>query len=263
MPVSHEISGLAKLIFYLICCTASPMPLFQNAAYAFSVAQPDAPLPDSKGEIAFAGRSNAGKSSAINVLATQKRLAFVSKTPGRTQMINFFSLGPGQFLVDLPGYGFAAAPGAIRARWDALLGDYLQTRAALRGLVVVMDIRHPMTELDYRLIDFFRPTGKPIHVLLTKADKLSRSDSQWSLLEVQKQLRQRSPLYSAQLFSSLKHTGLEQAERVCAGWLGLEQKATAKPAAAPVGKPRRNKNPGESDFTKPGSRNKNPRAKGG
>lgn len=234
------------------------MPLFQNAAYAFSVAQPEAPLPDSKGEIAFAGRSNAGKSSAINGLATQKRLAFVSRTPGRTQMINFFSLGPGQFLVDLPGYGFAAAPGAIRARWDSLLGDYLKTRAALRGLVVVMDIRHPMTELDCQLIDFFRPTGKPIHVLLTKADKVSRSDAQLTLLQVQKQLARRSPLYSAQLFSSLKHTGLEQAEQVCAGWLGIEQRARAKPRESPVRKPGRNKNLRESDFTKPGARNKKP-----
>jgi GTP-binding protein len=222
------------------------MPLFQRAAYAFSVAQPGAPLPESDGEIAFAGRSNAGKSSALNSLAGQRRLAFVSKTPGRTQMINFFSLAPGQFLVDLPGYGFAAAPGTIRSRWDALLGDYLRTRAPLRGLVVVMDIRRPMTELDHRLIDFFWQTGKPIHVLLTKADKLSRAAAQGVLKEVQQQLAALSPLYSVQLFSSLKRTGIEEAEQVVGSWLGLEAKPEkTRPRAAP------------------GAGNKQPRAKGG
>lgn len=198
------------------------MSLFHNATYAYSVAQPEDALPDSRGEIAFAGRSNAGKSSAINALVGQRRLAFVSKTPGRTQMINFFSLGPGLFLVDLPGYGFATAPGSIRSRWDALLGGYLQTREQLRGLVVVMDARHPLTDLDEQLIEFFRHTGKPIHVLLTKADKLSRSDAAMTLRQVQRSLAERSPLYSAQLFSSLKRTGLEQADGVCAAWLGLE-----------------------------------------
>ena len=224
------------------------MPLFQSASYAFSVADPGAPLPESSGEIAFAGRSNAGKSSAINTLVGQKRLAFVSKTPGRTQMINFFSLATGGFLVDLPGYGFAAAPGTIRARWDALLGDYLRGREALRGLVIVMDIRHPMTELDHQLIEFFRDTGKPIHVLLTKADKLSRSPAQMTLNQVRDTLTKMSPLYSVQLFSSLKRTGIEEAEAVFAAWLGIEIK---------------NEKPRVSDSTKPGARNKKPRAKGG
>ncbi len=199
------------------------MSLFQNATYAYSVAQPGDPLPDSSGEIAFAGRSNAGKSSAINALVGQRRLAFVSKSPGRTQMVNFFSLAPSLYLVDLPGYGFATAPGTIRSRWDALLGGYLITREQLRGLVLVMDARHPMTDLDQQLIEFFWHTGKPIHVLLTKADKLSRSDAAMALRQVQQSLAQQSPLYSAQLFSSLKRTGIDDAEAVLSSWLVADE----------------------------------------
>jgi GTP-binding protein len=244
------------------------MSLFQNATYAYSVARPGDALPDSGGEIAFSGRSNAGKSSAINVLVGQRRLAFVSKTPGRTQMINFFSLAAGLYLVDLPGYGFAAAPGTIRSRWDALLGAYLRTREQLRGLVLVMDARRPMTDLDQQLIDFFWHTGRPIHVLLTKADKLSRSEAAMTLRQVQQRLAQRSPLYTAQLFSSLKRTGLEQAESVCAAWLGLQPGAgsgSAQPPS-PSKRPRDRKEPGPGHRGTPatrGPRIKKPRAKGG
>lgn len=222
------------------------MPLFHSASYAYSVAHAGDPLPDSRAEIAFAGRSNAGKSSVINTLAGRRRLAFVSKTPGRTQMLNFFSLGVGRFLVDLPGYGFAAAPGAVRAQWDALLSNYLRTREPLRGLVLVMDIRRPLTDLDGQLIEFFRPTAKPIHVLLTKSDKLARVKAQAVLRDVSRRLARLSPEYSAQLFSSLASSGIEEAEAVCASWLGIEMKTPPGRAAQ-----------------KPQAEIKKPRAKGG
>jgi GTP-binding protein len=211
------------------------MPLFQNATYAASVATLDDPLPESAGEIAFAGRSNAGKSSAINTLATRRRLAFVSKLPGRTQMINFFALGEMRFLVDLPGYGYASVPGSIRSKWDKVLGNYLQGRPELRGMALMMDIRHPMTELDQRMIEFMQPTGIPIHVLVTKSDKLARTEAIARLKTVREALALLSPNYSAQLFSSLKRSGIEEAEAVFAGWLSMPQsKTTARGKLAGV-----------------------------
>ena len=128
-------------------------------------------------EIAFAGRSNAGKSSAINTLANHNRLAFVSKTPGRTQLLNYFDLGDQRYLVDLPGYGYAKVPAAVRAPWERLLGRYMLEREQLKGLALIMDIRHPFTEHDDRLLNWFAPSGKPVHILLTKADKLSRTEA--------------------------------------------------------------------------------------
>ena len=128
-------------------------------------------------EIAFAGRSNAGKSSAINSLTNRSRLAFVSKTPGRTQNLNFFQLDTG-FLVDLPGYGYAKVPPEVRQHWEGLLSTYLQTRESLHGMVLIMDVRHPLTPLDRQMLDWFSPTGKPVHILLTKSDKLSRQQAQ-------------------------------------------------------------------------------------
>ena len=125
-------------------------------------------------ELAFAGRSNAGKSSAINTLTGRKRLAFVSKLPGRTQLINFFALGEAAFLVDLPGYGYAGVPAEVRRHWDTLVGGYVAERDSLAGVVVVMDARHPLTPLDRRLIEWLRDAGRPVHALLTKADKISR-----------------------------------------------------------------------------------------
>lgn len=184
--------------------------------------------PDSGREVAFAGRSNAGKSSAINVLARQTRLAFTSKTPGRTQLINFFALGDARFLVDLPGYGFAKVPERERSHWDRLIGTYLLHRAALCGLVVLMDIRHPMTPLDVQLLDWFSPTGKPVHVLLTKADKLSRQQQLQQLASVRASLAGRAAA-SVQLFSSLKRSGLDEAETMLARWLGIETVRKEKP----------------------------------
>ena len=208
------------------------MPLFQNAVYAASVANLDDPLPASAGEIAFAGRSNAGKSSAINTLASRRRLAFVSKSPGRTQMINFFALGETRFLVDLPGYGYASVPGKIRSNWGKVLGGYLQGRRELRGMALVMDIRHPLTDLDQRMIDFMRPTGIPIHVLLTKADKLARVEALSVLNTLRGELASLSPRYSAQLFSSLNRKGIEEAEAVFATWLSISSRDAGHSGAA-------------------------------
>lgn len=205
------------------------MPLFQKAVFHTTVAHlRDLPR-DSICEVAFAGRSNAGKSSAINTLAGRVRLAFVSKTPGRTQHLNYFTLADGKYFVDLPGYGYAKAPEAIRSQWEGLIGPYLSKREQLAGLVVIMDSRRPFTDLDLRLIDWFRPTGRPIHILLSKADKLSRQEQTKLLRSVKGEIATwgDAELYTVQLFSSLKKTGVEEAERVLGGWLGIEVKEKA------------------------------------
>ncbi len=176
---------------------------------------------DSEAEVAFVGRSNAGKSSAINVLANQKRLAYVSKTPGRTQHLNYFRVGPGRFLVDLPGYGYARAPLGQQRAWQSLAGDYLITRAPLRGLILIMDIRHPLTGLDRQLLDWWRQTGKPVHVLLSKADKLSRSQALTTLRAVRAYLAERGLPGEAQVFSATRRLGLAEAEDVLRAWLDL------------------------------------------
>lgn len=198
------------------------MPLFQNAVFFTTVAQLRDMPTDSLAEVAFAGRSNAGKSSAINTLAGRTRLAHVSKTPGRTQHLNYFTLAPGKYLVDLPGYGFAKAPEAIKGQWERLLAPYLEGRAHLAGLVVIMDCRRPMTDLDCRLLNWFAPTGRPIHVLLSKADKLSRQAQVATLAKVRAALKPLGEQCSAQLFSSLKKTGVEECEAVLERW--FEQK---------------------------------------
>jgi GTP-binding protein len=205
------------------------MSLFRSAFFFKSVASLEC-APASVGEIAFAGRSNAGKSSAINALAG-RQLAFVSKTPGRTRLINYYALGAERFIVDLPGYGYARVPDAIREPWEKLLGGYLQTRAPLCGLAVVMDVRHPLTELDQRMLGWFCPTGKPVHVLLTKADKLSREAAQKILRRVEGEIKALAPNASVQLFSSLRRSGLEQAATVLEGW--LDSRAPRPVGAAP------------------------------
>jgi GTP-binding protein len=202
------------------------MPLFQQAVFLTTVANLRDLPQDSVREVAFAGRSNAGKSSTINTLAGRVRLAYVSKTPGRTQHLNYFTLTEGKYFVDLPGYGYAKAPEAIRSQWEGLIGPYLNKREQLAGLVVIMDVRRPMTDLDLRLIDWFRPTGRPIHILLSKADKLSRQEQTKALRSVKAEVATwgDADLYSVQLFSSLKKTGVEEAERVLAKWLEIEIK---------------------------------------
>ena len=203
------------------------MSLLQEAVFLKSAAALE-DLPASTSEIAFAGRSNAGKSSALNALARKRRLAFVSKTPGRTQLINFFALGGQRFMVDLPGYGYAKVPDAVRAPWEQLLSAYLQTREPLRGLALVMDVRHPLTELDRSMLAWFRPTGKPVHVLLTKADKLSRATALGVLREVRRELVSLAPNYSVQLFSSLAKSGIEEAEAVLGRWLDTHETQRAQ-----------------------------------
>lgn len=170
-------------------------------------------------EVAFVGRSNAGKSSAINTLANHVRLAYTSKTPGRTQHLNYFSLGNDSYIVDLPGYGYAKVPPEAKRHWESLLSTYLQKREELSGLIVIMDIRRPLLELDETMLDWFAPTGKPVHILLTKSDKLSRQQSTITLMKVKAYLAENYPQCSVQLFSSLKKQGLEEAEAVIAGWL--------------------------------------------
>ena len=195
------------------------MSRFQNASFYTSVTDMR-DLPQHSGiEIAFAGRSNAGKSSAINTLTNRNRLAFVSKTPGRTQQINFFKLNADQFLVDLPGYGYAKVPQSIRQHWEKLLTKYLQTRESLKGLVLIMDIRHPLKSLDIQMLDWFAPTGKAIHILLTKADKLSKQQATITLENVSSYLKNAYPQCSVQLFSSLAATGVEDASIVINEWL--------------------------------------------
>lgn len=198
------------------------MNLFQQAVFYTTVNHLRDLPPESAVEVAFAGRSNAGKSSAINTLANRTRLAFVSKTPGRTQHINYFGLGQNRFLVDLPGYGYAKVPGAIKDHWRELLAQYLTQRPQLAGLILIMDSRHPMTDLDRQMLEWFLPTGKPVHCLLTKSDKLNRSDSVAVLRFVQKELASLSPLYTAQLFSSPKRLGMDEVGEVFARWLGID-----------------------------------------
>ena len=197
------------------------MHIFRNAQFEISIAKSSG-LPQPEGpEIAFAGRSNAGKSSAINTLAGHTRLAFVSKTPGRTQLINFFRLNCGAALVDLPGYGYAKVPESIRRQWQHLLETYLRERPNLIGLVLIMDSRHPLTELDRQMLGWFAPSGRPIHVLLTKSDKLSRNQAAAARDFVRRELAHMGGQVTVQLFSSLKKTGVEEVEHVVAGWLGL------------------------------------------
>lgn len=201
------------------------MNLFQNAKF-FTTVNHLKDLPDTPAEIAFVGRSNAGKSSAINTLTNHVRLAYVSKTPGRTQHINFFELENGNFMVDLPGYGYAQVPEAIRAHWVKLLGDYLQQRRQLIGLILIMDSRHPLKALDIQMLDFFHITGRPVHILLSKADKLSKNDQIKTLATVKKSLKpytERQKI-SVQLFSSLKKQGMDEVNQVVGSWFDAHRK---------------------------------------
>ena len=199
-----------------------------KASYSLSVHDPrDLPRAGAP-EIAFAGRSNAGKSSAINTLAGRRRLAFVSKTPGRTQLINFFSLGGDAFLVDLPGYGYAGVPGEVRQHWKELVGRYIAERTSLAAVVVVMDSRHPLTELDLTLLEWLRESGRRAHVLLTKSDKLSKQAAQATLARVRRDLGTLYPGATAQLFSSLKREGISEAAGVLAQIAAAKNKAPAK-----------------------------------
>jgi GTP-binding protein len=180
--------------------------------------------PDGGHEVAFAGRSNAGKSSALNALCQQNALARVSKTPGRTQQLVYFDIPPStdRFLVDLPGYGYAKVPQDLQAHWQAFLDGYFGSRAALRGLVVVMDIRHPLKDYDRQMLGYAVQRGLPAHALLTKADKLSRGAQGNALLAVRKELASAfGDTVSVQTFSGESKLGVDQARAVVTGWLEL------------------------------------------
>ena len=199
-----------------------------KASYSLSVHDPrDLPRSGAP-EIAFAGRSNAGKSSAINTLAGRRRLAFVSKTPGRTQLINFFSLGGEAFLVDLPGYGYAGVPDEVKSHWKELVGRYIAERTSLVAVVVVMDSRHPLTELDLTLLDWLRESNRRAHVLLTKSDKLSKQAAHATLARVRRELARLYPGATVQLFSSLKREGIAEAAGVLSHLAAAKNKSPAK-----------------------------------
>jgi GTP-binding protein len=178
----------------------------------------DAP-PDQGQEVAFAGRSNAGKSSALNAVTGRRSLAITSKTPGRTRLINFFLVAELRRLVDLPGYGYARVPEAMRRRWQVAITEYLQGRRSLRGVVLVMDIRHPLTEFDQRMLVWCGHRSLPVHILLTKSDKLKRGAAATQLAGVRAALAEQKAGPTVQLFSAWKRTGLEDAREVLDGWL--------------------------------------------
>lgn len=179
--------------------------------------------PEEGAEVAFAGRSNAGKSSAINTLTNNGKLARTSKTPGRTQLINFFNLSDSQRLVDLPGYGYAKVSRELKEQWQRYLSEYLQNRRCLRGLILLMDIRHPLQEFDTTMLNWAAEINMPVHILLTKADKLSRGAAGTALIQVKKSLQEAglTNSVSAQCFSSLNNTGIEQLKEKLQVWLTL------------------------------------------
>jgi len=190
----------------------------------FTISAPDiSKLPEDSGiEVAFAGRSNAGKSSALNTLTNQRGLARTSKTPGRTQLINVFEIGDNKRLIDLPGYGFAKVPLEMKKKWQKALGEYLEKRQSLKGLVVLMDIRHPLKDLDMDLIEWAVDGDLPVLALLTKCDKLSQGKRSTEVLKVKKVLDALNGDIKVQAFSSLKRTGSEQADKVICDWFTEE-----------------------------------------
>jgi len=203
---------------------ATPPNPFARAEYLLAAHTPKQLPPDDGAEVAFAGRSNAGKSSALNTLCQQNALARVSKTPGRTQQLVFFGLPPheGRYLVDLPGYGYAKVPKDLQAHWQAFIDQYFRTRQSLKGLVVVMDIRHPLKDYDRQIIGYAAMNGLPVHALLTKADKLGRGAAGNTLLAVRKDLASAfGDTVSAQTFSAESRAGVDELRAKVAGWLGL------------------------------------------
>jgi GTP-binding protein len=174
-------------------------------------------------EVAFAGRSNAGKSSAINALCDNKSLAKISKTPGRTRLVNYFSIDEQRSLVDLPGYGYAKVPHPVKQEWKKLMEQYLQRSESLRGLVIIMDIRHPLKEFDIQMLDWCQHFGLPAHLLLTKADKLKKGPAQAILLKIKKELGNQGYDASVQIFSALKKTGLDELVSKMNDWMNLPQ----------------------------------------
>ena len=201
------------------------MPQFPAARFISSAWQPHQFPADDGAEVAFAGRSNAGKSSALNAIAGRKDLARTSKTPGRTQLINFFGLDGAQRLVDLPGYGFAKVPERIKEHWQELLTRYIEARASLAGLVIVMDARRPLTDFDVQMLDWSRANGLATHILLTKADKLGRGESNTVLKQVRSEVE---GVATVQLFSAVAKTGVEDARREVLTMLKMKKNPVAR-----------------------------------
>lgn len=192
------------------------MSLFSQLEFRYAVHQLADMPPDRGAEVAFAGRSNAGKSTAINALANRRKLAFVSKTPGRTQAINFFDMGNQCSLVDLPGYGYAKVPRQEQERWDELIGTYISTRKSLILLIIIVDIRRGLTLLDEQMLSWLAPTNKPVHILLTKADKLTRQQANAMLQQTEAALAHHPGEAAAQIFSGTSKTGVKQAQAAIA-----------------------------------------------
>jgi GTP-binding protein len=195
-----------------------------RARYMLAAHNPRQLPPDGGFEVAFAGRSNAGKSSALNAICQQNALARVSKTPGRTQQLVYFEIPPttDRFLVDLPGYGYAKVPKDLQAHWQAFIDGYFRTREALKGLVVVMDIRHPLKDYDRQMLGYAVSRGLPAHAILTKADKLGRGAQGNALLAVRKEMKaEYGDVVSVQLFSGESKQGVDEARAVIGGWLDL------------------------------------------
>lgn len=192
------------------------MSAYPNAQFLTSANTPAQFVPDEGSEVAFAGRSNSGKSSAINAILGRRGLARTSKTPGRTQLVNFFSVGENVRVTDLPGYGYARVPDAVRQHWGKLMDRYFLGRQSLAGLFIVMDIRRPLTDFDQGMLNWAREAGCPAHILLTKADKLSRGAGAAALLGVRKAI---GGAATVQLFSALKGTGVEEARAMLDGLL--------------------------------------------
>ncbi|AAU26232.1 TPA: YihA family ribosome biogenesis GTP-binding protein [Legionella pneumophila] len=187
-----------------------PINLYSKAVFLKSAARVNQLPEDSGYEVAFAGRSNAGKSSALNCLTNNKNLARTSKTPGRTQLINLFSLDEQRRLVDLPGYGYAKVAMEVKLEWQKNLAHYLEARQCLRGLILLMDVRHPLKDLDQILVNWALHRELPVHILLTKADKLSRSEVKNAVLKVRQYYELAEHLVSVQAFSSVKKDGVEE-----------------------------------------------------
>lgn len=195
---------------------------YQQARFLQSATTLNTLPPELGFEVAFAGRSNSGKSSTLNRLCQQKSLARTSKTPGRTQLINFFSLPEGKFLVDLPGYGYAKVPEKVKLEWQKFIETYLTQRFPLCGLVIVMDIRRPMLDDDMKMLNWTNSRNLPVHVVLNKADKLKHGQAKNAFLKTQKQLKEINPTYTVQMFSALKGTGINELETQLNKWFKLD-----------------------------------------
>ena len=192
---------------------------FSATSYLIRASKLEQCPPEDCDEVAFVGRSNAGKSSAINVLTGQPKLARTSKTPGRTQLLNFFQVAERKYLVDLPGFGYAKVPEKIKAQWEVQLEAYLQKRKSLRGLILLMDCRHPLKDFDKMMLTWCKQAEMPVHILLTKSDKLKSGARQKALLETRRALQEFGELVSIQLFSALKNEGAGELKGCLQHWL--------------------------------------------